>query len=177
MFFIPLLWIGIGLSMDTFSLALCYGVLNLTPAKRKLLATIVGSFHFVMPLLGMVLGNIIEQYIYFDMKYVVFVIFILLGSEMIINAFKNEINVILLNIVGMFIFAFTVSIDSFSAGIGIKFISNNYIIGSVIFFITSFIFTYSGLVLGGIIGSKYKNTSKIIGGVILIIFALQSLLE
>lgn len=177
MFFITLLWIGIGLSMDAFSLALCYGVLNLNPAKRRLLALIVGCFHFVMPLLGMVLGNIIKQYIFFDMRYVVFIIFILLGSEMIINALKNEINIILLNTIGLFIFAFTVSIDSFSAGIGVKFISDNYILGSIIFSITSFLFTYMGLVLGGMIGNKYKNVSKIIGGIILIVFALQILLR
>lgn len=174
---LSLLLVGIGLSMDAFSLALCYGVLDIEPVKRKLLALLVGIFHFFMPLLGMSFGNVIEHYIMFDMHIIVFIIFMLLGVEMVISVMKKETNVILLNFFGFFLFAFTVSIDSFSAGVGIKLISNNYLLCSTIFSLTSFIFTYAGLLLGGIIGEKYKESSKLIGGIILILFALTYLFK
>jgi hypothetical protein len=74
---LSLILIGIGLSMDAFSLALCYGVLNLEKAKIRLLSLIVGSFHFFMPLFGMLLGNILEHYIMLDMRYAVFIIFMI----------------------------------------------------------------------------------------------------
>jgi putative Mn2+ efflux pump MntP len=172
---ISLLFIGVGLSMDAFSLSLCYGVLNLPKSKRILLASIVGIFHFFMPLLGMIFGNILEHFIIIDMKIVVFAIFMLLGVEMVNGTFKKEEDTILLNIIGLFLFAFTVSIDSFSAGIGIKFISNNYLLCSAIFCLTSFSFTYFGLIIGGLIGSKFRESSRFIGGFILTFFALYYL--
>jgi len=169
---LSLFLIGVGLSMDAFSLALCYGVLDISPLKRKLLALIVGIFHFFMPLLGMLFGNILEHYILFDMRFIVFAIFMLLGVEMVFGSMSKETNIILLNFIGLLLFAFTVSIDSFSAGVGIKFISNNYILCSVIFSLTSLIFTYYGLKIGSFIGLKYQDTSKLIGGLILGVFAL-----
>jgi putative Mn2+ efflux pump MntP len=174
---LSLFLIGVGLSMDAFSLALCYGVLDISPLKRKLLALIVGIFHFFMPLLGMLFGNILEHYILFDMRFIVFSIFMLLGVEMVFGAMSKETNIILLNFIGLLLFAFTVSIDSFSAGVGIKFISNNYILCSVIFSLTSLSFTYVGLIIGGMIGAKYKETSKFIGGIILMLFALAYLFK
>ena len=46
------------------------------------------------------------------------------------------------------LFALAVSLDSFSVGIGLKALTNNYIIAVTIFSLTSFIFTYIGLLLG-----------------------------
>lgn len=172
---ISLLLIGIGLSMDSFSLALCYGVLDLGSKKKKLLSIVVGIFHFFMPLFGMVLGNVVEHFIIFDIRYIVYTIFMVLGVEMFFSALKRETNYMLLNMIGLLLFSFTVSVDSFSAGIGIKFISSNYLLCSIIFSLTSAVFTYVGLIIGGIIGSKYKESSKLIGGLILILFALNCL--
>ena len=167
-----LLLIGIGLSMDAFSLALCYGVLDLAEKKMRVLSITVGIFHFFMPLLGMVLGNVLKTFIILDMRIIVYLIFMVLGLEMIIGSIKKEMNIILLNFVGLLLFAFTVSIDSFSAGVGINFISNNYILCSIIFSLMSCGFTYAGLKLGSLIGTKFKGTSTLIGGSILVIFAL-----
>lgn len=174
---ISLLLIGVSLSMDAFSLALCYGILDISNTKRKILSLIVGAFHFFMPLLGMLLGNVLEHYIVLDMRYMVFIIFMLLGIEMIISAIEKESKIFLLNTLGLFLFAFSVSVDSFSAGIGIKFISSNYLLCSIIFSLTSAFFTYFGLKLGEIIGAKYKNASRMVGGFILMIFALSYLFK
>lgn len=169
---ISLLLIGVGLSMDAFSLSLCYGVLEISEMKRRLLSLIVGCFHFFMPLFGIAVGNIVERSIIMDIRYIVFIVFMLLGVEMIMSAFKKDATVILLNIVGLFLFAFAVSMDSFFAGIGIHFLSSNYLLGSIIFSIMSSVFTYTGLKLGRLIGIKYEGISKFIGGIILIAFAL-----
>jgi putative Mn2+ efflux pump MntP len=177
MLILSLFLIGISLSMDSFSLALCYGVLNIPNKKRQIIAITVGLFHFFMPLLGMTFGNILEHYIIIDMRYIVFIIFMLLGAEMVMGAIKKETNIILLNGIGILLFAFTVSIDSFSAGIGIKFISNNYLLCSLIFSLTSYTFTYVGLWIGTMVGSKFETSSKLIGGIILILFALNYLFK
>jgi putative Mn2+ efflux pump MntP len=174
---ISIFLIGIALSMDTFSLSLCYGVLQLSKRKMITLAIIVGLFHFFMPILGMFFSDIIKNLIIIDMKIIVFIIFMILGVEIIMSSIKKDASIILLNIVGMFLFAFTVSIDSFSAGIGINFISDKHLICSVIFSLTSLSFTYAGLTIGNVIGLKFKDVSKIIGGLILIVFALTYLFK
>ncbi|HHT37973.1 MAG TPA: hypothetical protein GXZ95_00990 [Mollicutes bacterium] len=172
---LSIFFIGIGLSMDALSLSLCYGVLELSKRKRIILSSTVGVFHFVMPLFGMTLGNILEKYIIIDIKIIVYIIFMLIGLEMLFDAMKKETNVYLTNFIGTILFAFVVSIDSFSAGIGIKFISNNFLQCSLIFSITSFCFTYMGLIVGRVIGSRFSEPSKFIGGIILILFSLMYL--
>ena len=91
---------------------------------------------------------------------------------MINTVIKNKRNVILLNNFGLLLFGFSVSIDSFSAGIGVEFINDNHLLCSIVFSITSFIFTYLGLKIGSRIERYFKDLAPLIGGLILIILAL-----
>ena len=47
---------AISLSMDAFSLSLAYGTQNLKKSQILVLSTIVGVYHFIMPLIGMAVG-------------------------------------------------------------------------------------------------------------------------
>lgn len=163
--------IGISLSMDAFSLAICYGMLKISIQKEYLLSLIVGTYHFIMPQLGMFFGYIIKPYIWLNIKYIVFIIFLLLGIEMIISTKKNK-PPLLLNNIGLLAFGFTVSIDSFSAGIGVEFINDKHLLCSLVFSITSFLFTLLGLKIGSKIGINFKKTAPIIGGLLLISLAI-----
>ena len=58
-----ILTIAISLSMDAFSLSLIYGTLNLKPRMQKLMSIMVGIFHFLMPLLGYQIGELILTYL------------------------------------------------------------------------------------------------------------------
>ena len=72
----------------------------------------------------------------------------------------------------MILFGLAVSIDSFSLGIGINNISNNFIMCSCIFSITSFLFTYIGLKLGDKLNQLIGKIATIVGGVVLILFGI-----
>ena len=96
---------------------------------------------------------------------------IYIGIDLIISNFKKE-DKLEINKTGFLIFGLSVSIDSLTTGIGLKAITNNYLLSSTIFSITSLTFTYLGLILGNIIGSKVGKYSKLIGGIILICIAL-----
>ncbi|MDD2489649.1 MAG: manganese efflux pump [Bacilli bacterium] len=168
---ITIILIGISLSMDTFSLSLCYGTLNFTTTKIFTLSSIVGMFHFVMPGLGMAFGHLMNYFFILNIKILIFVIFFLLGLEMINNAINRNKKIIFLNKIGMIIFGFTVSIDSFLAGIGLEFISPNHLLCSSIFALSSFGFTFFGLKLGYKINKKMNNLGPLLGGIILIVLA------
>ena len=160
--------IGIGLSMDAFSLSFSYGTLNINKKDRVILASLVGLFHFFMPILGLFIGNIILKYIIIDLDILLAIIISLIGIEMIISSIKKEDNTMLLSLLSFILFAFSVSIDSFSVGIGLKGINNNYLQVSIIFSLCSFIFTYVGLILGTKLNDLVGKYAKTIGGIILI---------
>jgi putative Mn2+ efflux pump MntP len=160
--------IGIGLSMDAFSLSFSYGTLNINKKNRVILASLVGLFHFFMPILGLFIGNIILKYIIIDLDILLAIIISLIGIEMIISSIKKEDNTMLLSLLSFILFAFSVSIDSFSVGIGLKGINNNYLQVSIIFSLCSFIFTYVGLILGTKLNDLVGRYAKTIGGILLI---------
>ena len=92
--FFATLIIGISLSMDAFSLSLIYGTYGLSKKNIYLLSIIVGIFHFFMPLIGILFGNIIKNYFIFNINLVVSIIFSIIGLEMILSSKKeNDINI------------------------------------------------------------------------------------
>ena len=72
----------------------------------------------------------------------------------------------------MIIFGFTVSIDSFTVGIGLSKITNNLIVSYFIFAITSFFFTFIGLYFGKALNLKFGKHATIFGSVILLVLSL-----
>ena len=170
--FFTTLIIGISLSMDAFSLALIYGTQSISKKNKIILSIIVGIYHFVMPLLGVFLGNVILKYLVINLSIVVSVIFLFIGIEMIISSIKDDSHDFVVSIFGFLIFGLSVSIDSFTTGIGLNVINNNYLEVSSIFCIVSGSFTYLGLILGNKLGSIFGKLSTIIGGVILIILGI-----
>lgn len=170
--FFTTLIIGISLSMDAFSLALIYGTQSISKKNKIILSIIVGIYHFVMPLLGVFLGNVILKYLVINLSIVVSIIFLFIGIEMIISSIKDDSHDFVVSIFGFLIFGLSVSIDSFTTGIGLNVINNNYLEVSSIFCIVSGSFTYLGLILGNKLGSIFGKLSTIIGSVILIILGI-----
>lgn len=168
-----ILVIAVSLSMDAFSLSLAYGTLNLEKKYIKRLATIVGIYHFFMPLIGLSMGNILLKIIQINPNIIVFIVLTFIGIEMIIESFHKEKDVKIMTLKELILFGLAVSIDSFSVGIGLKAISNNYILCVTIFSLSSFIFTYLGLVLGKKINNLIGKISTIIGGIVLIIVGIM----
>lgn len=148
--------IAIALSMDTFSLSLGIGTCNISPKKMIVFSCLVGFMHFVMPLIGNMIGEKIISFFTINSDFLLGIILIYLAITMLIDLFKQEEKNIDLKIINMILFAFGVSIDSFSTGLGLQAITSNLFIAVVIFSITSFCFTYLGLIIG-----KYAN--KLLG--------------
>ena len=163
---VSILLIGISLSMDTFSLSLTLGTVS-ENKLIKILPLFVGIFHFFMPILGNFIGITLINLLNLASNIILGTVLIVLGINLAIHYFKDETAEINLNIIGVIIFALSVSIDSFSVGLGINDITNNYYIASIIFALCSAAFTYLGIIIG-------KYSSKLIGkyAIILGIFLL-----
>lgn len=169
---VTIILIAVSLSMDAFSLSLIYGTEGIKNKDKTLLSLIVGIYHFIMPLIGLTLGSVITSKIVINTNILVGIILSLISLEMIVSSFKNKEEKFLFSIPGYFIFGLSVSIDSLTTGIGLPAITNNYIITALIFSVTSFIFTFSGLNLGNKLNQKYGKISTLIGGAILLILGI-----
>lgn len=173
---LSILLIGIALSMDTFSLSLSLGTFNITNKQALKLSIIVGIMHFFMPILGMLLGEKIISLFELQCDFLLGVILLFIAIQMIIDLIKHEENSFNLNILGMFLFALGVSLDSFSVGLGIKAITENINLATSIFAICSFIFTFIGIMIGKFANKFIGTYASIFGVVILLILGIVHIL-
>ena len=167
-----ILTIAVSLSMDAFSLSLAYGTLNLSKNHRLQLSIIVGLYHFFMPLLGMSIGNTLFKLLPIKPSIIVFVILGFIGVQMILESFKEESGLTVMGFLQLLVFGFAVSVDSFSVGIGLKAIHSNYLLCALVFSMSSFCFTYLGLLLGSKINNYIGKASTILGGTVLILIGI-----
>ena len=163
---------AVSLSMDAFSLALVYGTLGMSKKYKIFLSIIVGMYHFVMPLLGMFLGEIILSLFNFNYDILVFLILTFIGVEMVVNSFKSEDEVSSLKVSDLFLFGLAVSIDSFTLGITLPSLNVSKVISPFIFALVSCLFTFIGLSIGNKIQKLLGKVATIIGGVILILIGV-----
>ena len=167
---------AISLSMDAFSLALAYGTLGMNKTYKIFLSIIVGFYHFVMPLIGMFLGEVILSLFKFNYDILVALILGFIGIQMIVDSFKGNDDVYELKLADLFLFGLAVSIDSLTLGITLPNLGVNKILSPLIFALVSSLFTFVGLSIGNKIEKVLGKIATIIGGVILtligILFAL-----
>lgn len=172
---LALIFVGVALSMDAFSLSLGIGTFLNNRKKILILSIFVGIMHFIMPLLGKILGSGILNILPISPSILLAIILFLISIEMFLNLFKNEDNFFELNYTNMFILSLSVSIDSFTTGMGLRAITDNNILASVIFSLCSFTFTYLGLSIGNYVSKHLGVYANILGIILLITLGLKSL--
>ncbi len=158
--------------MDAFSLSLIYGTEGIIKKDRYILSLIVGIYHFIMPLIGLIIGTFITSKIVMNINILVGIILSIIALEMIISSFKEKKENFLLSLSGYLLFGLSVSIDSLTAGIGLMAITNIVYLPPLIFSLVSLIFTFLGLNLGNYLNKKFGKISTILGGIILFIIGI-----
>ena len=84
--------LGVGLAMDAFAVSICKG-LGMTKINKGQLITIAvffGGFQAIMPLIGYLLGNTFAKYVTQFSHYIAFILLLLIGGKMIIDAIKER---------------------------------------------------------------------------------------
>ena len=77
----------------------------------------------------------------------------------------------------MFLPAIATSIDALVIGISFALIDVNIILAIIIIGVITFILTSIGVLLGSKIGERNSNITKFIGGLVLIIIGIKTLIE
>lgn len=173
---LSILSLAFALSMDAFSLSLGVGTFSPSSKKIIILSTIVGIMHFMMPLAGSFLGTSLIKTFSLNANFLVGVILLFLAFEMVLEIIqKNDTEQIDLSIFGCFAFAFGVSLDSFSIGLGIKALYQNVVIPFLCFSIFSFIFTFLGLSIGRYTTKLLGTSARILGAILLVFLGIMYL--
>lgn len=185
--FLDLFFIGTGLAMDAFAVAVCKGLCmrKINYSHAVIIALFFGGFQALMPLVGWLIGKQFEQYITSFDHWIAFILLLIIGGKMAYEAIfgKEEAEACdtdaqnRLNYKELFTMAVATSIDALAVGVTFAFLNINIWTAISIIGVTTFVMSFIGVVIGNKFGSIYKKKAEIAGGVVLILIGLKILLE
>ena len=182
--FITLLGISIALSMDAFSASICKGLATKKfSLKTALLCGLwFGSFQALMPLIGYFLGSQFEHFITHIDHWLSFALLSIIGGNMIREAFSEDDNECndscgCTGYKTMLLLAIATSIDALAVGVSFAFLQVNIWKSVIMIGLVTFLFSFAGVKIGNIFGSRYSKAAEITGGVILILLGVKILIE
>ena len=158
--------------MDAFALSMSYGIRKINIKNVVLTSYAVGIFHFFMPLIGTYIGISLFEYTIFKPKYILFLVFLILSVDMFMHFFEKKEKIRSLNLLGTLFFAFSVSFDSLSVGLGIRYLYDNVLICVSIFCVISSFFTCLGFYIGKRLSNKVGRYSFLFGSITLFLYSV-----
>lgn len=188
---VTVLLLAVGLSMDAFAVAICKGLSMQRVSMRgmALAGAWFGGFQFLMPMIGLVLSSLFEQYISAVSAYIAFFLLAFIGGGMVKEALgpEGEETGGSLAVPDMFLLAVATSIDALAVGVTltcvpVELVSGwgtmaNNALGCVLIGVTTFLLSMLGVRVGSVFGKRYKKKAELAGGVILILLGIKILAE
>ena len=187
MSFLTIFLTGVGLAMDAFVVSLTQGMALKGGSGDKKhiklavkLAAYFGAFQAIMPIIGWVLGRYFEKYILSFDDYIAFALLLLVGGKMLYDSLKGgdeeEVKSDLKHkqIIAL---AIATSIDALAVGVSFAFLNISISSAAIIIGLTTFVICFIAVILGKKIGSFFQKYAEIAGGVILILMALNLLIQ
>ena len=166
--------------MDAFAVSICKGLsLGKIKGKHMCIAGVwFGGFQALMPLIGYFFGRFFTDAITQYAHWIAFVLLVLIGGNMIKEAFGEEEEVdASMTVKSMFLLAVATSIDALAVGVTFAFLKAAIIPAISFIGVITFTFSAVGVKIGSIFGVKYKSKAELCGGIVLVLIGLKILLE
>ncbi len=164
---------AIALSLDAFSLALVIGVLDNRFITYIFFSIMVGILHFIMPSIGALTNTLVLKKYFINGNLFLGVTLLILAFSMFLDQKENKENIAKSNIIFL---AFSVSIDSYFAGLGLKSITGFSIIYFLVFSLFSCIISLAGCILGNLGRNRFGKIANYIAIVILLLLGVKYVL-
>ncbi len=178
---LAMIFIAVGLSMDSFAVSVVNGfcIEKLRIKKMLLIAVSFMVFQSLMPVLGWFAGSTIESYIRNIDHWIAFALLLYLGIRMVYSGSNNTVQRSSgdIRFPEILTQSFATSIDALAVGLSLAVLKVHILLPVVIIGVTTFIFSVAGLIIGKYSGKRFKRSSEIIGGVILILIGVKILVE
>jgi len=173
-----LLLMAVALGMDALSVGMGMGMIPLRLKQIIKIGLTIGVFHVIMPLLGMLIGDVLSQHFGKLALLAGGVLLLLLGAQMIFYSFrKNEHPMIRPVGFGLVLFALSVSLDSFSVGLSLGIYGAKIVVTVFLFGFVSMMMTWIGLLIGRKVQKLLGSYSEALGGCVLFAFGIKFLLH
>lgn len=174
--------LGIGLSMDAFSVSLANGLSEpkMHPSKMYGIAGVFAVFQALMPMLGWIcVKTVVSLFSAFKsmIPWIALILLLYIGIKMLVEGIRakdEESDSPTLGLAALLLQGIATSIDALSVGFTIAeydfihALSAALIIGGVTFAIC-----FAGLIIGKKFGTKLAHKADILGGIILIIIGIE----
>jgi manganese efflux pump family protein len=174
--------IAIGLSVDSFTIALTYGMVTKKLRARNILkiSIFLGALQTIAPLIGWSVGVKLKDYLSSMNHWVAIALLSTIGIRMIFEAIrgkKERDNYTSLNFKTLPLITFAVSFDEIIAGLSFAFLKISIFQAITVIGIITFIMSLVGICIGKRFGKILKDKSELIGGIIFIIIGLKSFIS
>lgn len=181
MSFLILLLIAIGLSMDCFAVAIGTGFGNkhLKVVSFLKLSAFFGIAHFIMPLLGWLIGMAFKSYIETYDHWVAFALLLVIGIKMLIESGKKseDRSFSIEKPVVILLLTIATSIDALIVGLSLALLGFNLLFIVSVISLCAFAISFTGFLIGKKVGCFCGNKAEIVGGIILILIGIKILFE
>lgn len=173
--------IGVGLSMDAVAVSLSNGMVypNMERIQKMSMPVFFGVFQALMPLLGYFAGGLFATLIERFAGIVIFIILGIIGGHMIwegIHPEADEQSCPQFTSGVLVSQAIATSIDAFAVGVGFSAMRVEIFSAVGLIGVTTFILSGLAVVLGRMVGNVLENKAEILGGVILVLIGIKSLI-
>lgn len=177
-----IIFVGIGLAMDAFSVSITEGIILQKPSffEASKIAAFFGIFQFLMPCTGYLLGSAFAKYITAFDHYIAFVLLGFIGGKMIYEAVTERDDDEIKNPLSfntLLILAIATSIDALAVGVTFATINVPVIFASAIIGVVTYAISLSGVYMGSKCGNFLGNKAEILGGAVLIAIGTKILIE
>ena len=175
-----LILIAISLSMDAFAVSICKGLSVRKVSFRHALICGVwfGGFQALMPSLGYFLGDRFSTLLTRFGPWVAFFLLAIIGANMVKESFGEDESLDDdYSPKAMLPLAVATSIDAFAVGVGFAAVQVQILPAVTLIGCITCVLSGIGVKVGAIFGDKYRAPAERLGGIVLILIGLKTLLS
>lgn len=172
--------IAVGLSMDAFAASVCKGlsVQKVSGAQAATVGAYFGGFQALMPLIGYFLGSRFQGLITRFDHWIAFLLLGMIGFAMIKESRGGDENLnCSFDHKTMMPLAVATSIDALVIGVTFAALQTNILQAVSLIGAATFLFSWAGIYIGNLFGSRYKSAAEIFGGTVLILLGVKILVQ
>jgi len=170
--------LAIALSMDAFAVSIGLGSKGNIKGLGLKAGLFFGLCQALMPFIGYLGGKGVLGWVADYSHWIAFALLLLIGGKMVYEGLQEAIEEDIAAITNkmMLLLAVATSIDAMAAGFSLTLLDFNPYLACLIIGVTTFAFSWVGVLIGKRSGTWLENKAEIFGGVVLILIGIKFLI-
>jgi len=173
---LTLLLVGLSVGMGNFAASIAIGLGGVSKSLRLRIALVFGTFETVMPVVGLLIGQQLANFLGGNANIIGGGLLSLTGIYLVISSFKktdkSEVKQASKDWGKLLMAGFCLSIDNLIVGFSLGTRKVPLLLAVVVIGLTSITLSLIGLELGNKLGSRVEEYSEVLSGLILVLVGL-----